>query len=361
MLRPRPSDTAFACLLAVAAQAEVWIAGWWRGPEAVDAVVAAAAPMLLVFARRAPVPVLLAAIGLYTANAIAFGQPASITQAIALFTAIIALAACGGERRWAALPAVLAGLAVANLTDPDPVAPGAWVFPLFFYGLAWLIGSAFRRREREQAVLAEAAVMDERVRIARELHDVVAHGISVMVVQAVGGRAALAAPDHPSSGAFDAIEATGKQSLAEMRRLLGVLRTVDEASTLAPQPGLRELDALVDRARDGGLDVRLAVDGPRRALPAGVDLSAYRVLQEALTNAIKHAGPARVDVRVAYEPGGVAISIADDGPGAGDGHGHGHGLTGMRERVELYGGEMRAGPRDGGGFEVRVRLPVEAG
>ena len=351
--------TILVCLLVIAAQAEVWVAGWWRGPEPADALVAGGAPLLLLLARRHPPAVLLGAVALYSADAIAFGQPASITQAFTLFTATLATAALGGERRWLALPAIPLGLAIANLTDPDPLQPGAWVFPLFFYGLAWLIGRFIRRREREHEGAARAAILDERARIARELHDVVAHGISVMVVQAVGGRAALGQPDHPSSGAFDAIEETGKQSLAEMRRLLGVLRAVEGEAMLVPQPGLRELDALVERAREGGLTVDVEVSGSPRELPPGVDLSAYRVVQEALTNAIKHAGPAKVSLQVAYEPDALAVLVADDGAGGAPINGHGgHGLIGMRERAELYGGDLHAGPRAGGGYEVRVRLPL---
>ena len=358
---PRRADLALALVFAAAGPLEVWVAGWWRGPEAVDAVVAGTAPTALLYARRNPVAALIAAAVLYGADSVAFGSPASITQAFVMFTGMLACAALGDARRWVAIPAAAAGLAVANLTDPDVVQPGNLVFPLFFYGLAWVIGTGIRRREHqarhEQEAVAHAAVLDERVRIARELHDVVAHGISVMVVQAVGGRAALADESHPSSGAFDAIETTGKQSLAEMRRLLGVLRTVGDDSLLVPQPGLRELDALVGSARDAGLKVDVAISGEPRELPPGVDLAAYRVVQEALTNAIKHAGPATVGLNIDYEHDGVAMAVTDDGPGAPNGA-PGHGLTGMRERVALYGGDMQAGARPGGGFEVRVRLPL---
>ena len=371
MARPRPGDAAFALVLVIAAQLEVWMSGWWRGPEAVDAVAASLPPLLLLLARSNPLAALIAAGAVYSADAVAFGQPASITQAFTMFTLTLATAALGGERRWLALPAVAGGLAVANLTDPDPLQPGAWVFPLFFYGLAWVVGGAIRRRdersaqlEREQEAVAHAAVLDERVRIARELHDVVAHGISVMVVQAVGGRASLADEAHPASGAFDAIETTGKQSLAEMRRLLGVLRTVGDDSLLVPQPGLRELEPLVQRARDAGVAVSVTVEGDPVALPAGVDLSAYRVLQEALTNAIKHAAGASVQVVVRYDAQKIALTVADDGDGAaaanGNGNGHGHGLAGMRERVELYGGHLRTGPAPGGGYSVEAVLPLEA-
>ena len=370
MPRPRLVDALVAVALAMTAQAEVWLAeDMWAGPRPITAVVAAVPPLLLMLARRDPLAALAAAWIVYSVDTAIYGTAESgrASEALTIFILVAATAALGGRLRWLALPMSAAGLLVSIVADREGADGGAWIFPLFFFGLAYLVGQAIRSRDArsallldEQETVAHAAVMDERARIARELHDVVAHGISLMVVQAVGGRTALGgASDHPASRAFDAIEETGKQSLAEMRRLLGVLRTVDDGVTLLPQPGLRDLEPLAQRARDAGLDVDVAVTGVATPLPPGVDLCAYRVLQEALTNAIKHARACRVRVHVGYEPNALALEIRDDGGGAAAVNPGGHGLLGMRERIELYGGELRAGREESGGFTVRARLPME--
>jgi signal transduction histidine kinase len=190
------------------------------------------------------------------------------------------------------------------------------------------------------------------------MHDVVAHSVSVMVVQAGGARRIL---DRDPARAVEAaahIEQTGRAALVEMRRLLGVLHAGEEAER-APAPGMRELGALVERSRAAGLPVSLTVDGEPRPLPAGLDLAAYRVLQEGLTNAIKYAHAAPTDVHVRWMPATLELTVADRGPGFGQATG-GHGLVGMRERVRLYGGELWTGRRDGGGFEIRARIPLVA-
>jgi signal transduction histidine kinase len=237
----------------------------------------------------------------------------------------------------------------------------------------WLAGVFVRARrhavalaEHNQALarLAEQAVTAERARIARELHDIVAHHLSVVVLQAAGARAS----GRPADRALEKIEHSGRQALTEMRRLLGMLREPDEEPALAPQPGLGELPALAESVRAAGLPVRLVVDGDGAALPAAVDVSAYRIVQEALTNVLKHAGSARAEVSIGYVDDSVTIEVTDDGPGleAGDlvwaeATQGGRGLTGMRERVALFGGDLRAGPRPDGGFAVRARLPVGDG
>lgn len=207
---------------------------------------------------------------------------------------------------------------------------------------------------------ARQAVLDERTRIAREMHDVVAHGMSVMVVQA--GAASRVVAQHPDQAAeaLDAIERTGRESLTEMRRLLGVLRGADGdgAPVLVPQPGIDDLPALAETFRDTSLDVALDV-GVGEDLPSGLQLSVYRVVQEALTNALRHAGPARATVAVTRRGHVVEVRVDDDGRGAGTAAGSpGHGLAGMRERAALYGGTVDAGPRVGGGFSVVARFPV---
>jgi signal transduction histidine kinase len=224
--------------------------------------------------------------------------------------------------------------------------------------LATLLGERAERAERERELRAREAVADERGRIARELHDVVAHDVSVMVVQAQGAARVLEGGQPEVRQALAAIEVTGREAIDEMRRLLGFLRRGDDELALAPQPSLGELDALVAGVREAGLPVELEVIGEAVALPPGVDLSAYRIVQEALTNALKHAGPARARVVVRYEAEAVELEVSDDGPGVPASNGTGHGLVGMRERVALYGGDLEAGERGEGGWALRARLPL---
>jgi signal transduction histidine kinase len=197
----------------------------------------------------------------------------------------------------------------------------------------------------------------ERGRIARELHDVIAHNISMIVVQA-GAAARVLEGDQPEvTKALGAIEATGRQTVDEMRSLLGVLRRADDGLALAPQPRLDGLEALVMQVREAGLDVELKIEGPPVALPAGIDLSAYRIVQEALTNSLKHANGARACVTVRYDSSAIEIEVQDDGQTAANGNGSGHGLVGMRERVALWGGALTT-ERDEIGWTVRARLPI---
>ena len=203
------------------------------------------------------------------------------------------------------------------------------------------------------------AAAEERARIARELHDVVAHSVSVMVVQAQAADRVLEGDEPAARELLGSIETTGRQALSELRRLLGLLRRF-EAADLAPQPSLRHLDGLVAQVRDAGLPVELVVHGEPPPLPPGVDLSAYRIVQEGLTNALKHAGRAHARVVVRYTPGEIQLEVADDGAGNGVGAAAGHGLAGMRERVAMYGGELESGPGATGGYVLRARLPVGA-
>jgi len=248
--------------------------------------------------------------------------------------------------------------------------------PILFT-LVWIAGRTLRyqqremRAARERARLAEgeretrarSAVAEERQRIARELHDVVAHSISVMTVQAGGVRRLLLPDQAREREALETIEATGREALAEMRRMLGILRQPTDEPTLAPQPSMASLSALVEHVREAGLPVEYRVEGEPIPLPPGVELSAYRIVQEALTNALKYAGPARAEVSVSYGRDALELEIVNDGRVDGDGDGSGHGLIGMRERVAVVGGTLEAGPRpEADGFVVRARLPVkEAG
>ncbi len=239
--------------------------------------------------------------------------------------------------------------------------------------VAWVIGDSMRYRraylrsledraarlERERDAQAQIAAAAERARIARELHDVIAHNVSVMVVQADGASYALRTEPERAGQALAAISQTGRLALAEMRRLLGVLRSGDEQADLAPVPGLDQLRELVDQARTAGMSVSLTLDGPPRPLSEGAELAAYRVVQESLTNTRKHGGlAATARVALRYEPDGLMLQVTDDGLGAAaPSDGPGHGLTGMRERIEMYGGTVQAGPRPGGGYQVTARLP----
>ncbi|GLZ79114.1 two-component sensor histidine kinase [Actinorhabdospora filicis] len=220
--------------------------------------------------------------------------------------------------------------------------------------------------EENQQALAAQAVSDERRRIARELHDVVAHHVSVMGVMATGARRVLANDPRRADEALSTIEDTGRTALREMRRLLDVLRTSDEdAAELTPQPGLSGVQSLVDQVREAGLPVRLLIEGPERELDPGVALSVYRIVQEALTNTLKHGGRAKAEVRIKFGEEELQVEVFDDGRGPRltppvPGERVGHGLVGMRERISLYGGTLRTGPRPGGGFRVYAKIPVDS-
>ena len=242
--------------------------------------------------------------------------------------------------------------------------------------ITWWFGDSVRIRRLREQELAESvvqleldrqenarrAVFDERVRIARELHDVVAHHVSVMGVQAGAARRVLARHPDKAEESLSNIEASSREAVREMHKILGFLRQEREADQLAPQPGMSQLDSLVGQMRDAGLPVELQIEGEERPLPATVDLSAYRIVQEALTNTLRHAGPAKAKVKVAYADRAVDIEVLDDGRGQAtpeQNDSTGHGLIGMRERVALLGGTFQAGHHPGVGFSVRAHLPLD--
>jgi signal transduction histidine kinase len=328
--------------------------------------------------RRFPLAVLATSV----ASGLAFAA-LDLTPDLLWMTLLVAVysAAAYGDR-WISL----AGLVVAELGwVAIQLTPGRFQAPTVLsnalvIGAAWLLGHFVgvrrlnvlqleeRTAELEQAreELARRAVTEERLRLARELHDVVAHAMSVIAVQSgVGAHIANTQPKEAAK-ALAAIEATSRAALEELRRLLGVLRQEDEPpGDLAPVPGLADLDRLLAEVAKAGLAVKLRVNGTRPPLPAGVDLSAYRIIQEALTNVVKHAGPARAQVVVGYRDQDVTVEVIDDGRGAvtsvSDGQaGTGHGLIGMRERVQAFGGDLEVGPRSAGGFRVAARLPLAA-
>jgi len=270
-----------------------------------------------------------------------------------------------------AIVVVCAGVVVSY--DPSE-GPADRIFTTALFVVAWLVGYALRERverseaaeeraaraERERESAARVAVAEERARMAREMHDVVAHAVSVMVLQV--GAVRRRVPESSEEGeTLRNVEHAGRTALAEMRRLLGAMRQGDDLLELTPGPGLDDLEALAGDVRAAGLDVRLHVNGERADLPRSLDLSAYRIVQEGLTNALKHSGGRRADVTVEYAPDQLRVEVRDDGPGGfAKSDGFGHGLIGIGERVKAYGGDMSAFVATSGGFVLRASLPLEA-
>jgi signal transduction histidine kinase len=296
------------------------------------------------------------------------------TQAV--FIAGLAAAFLLGNQREAnrsriGLAIVLGGCAIIVYKDPTHSA-GELVFTPILFALGWLFGFALRERaaqaeaaearashaERERETAARIAVAEERARIARELHDIVAHSVSVMVLQVGAVRHRLPDELTDDRNALQDVEETGRAALSEMRRLLGAMRRDGDGVELTPQPGLHSLEPLLDEIRRAGLAVELHVEGDPVPLPDAIDLSAYRIVQEGLTNALRHAAASRADVVVRYEPDELQIDVRDDGHGPSTSDGLGHGLVGVRERVKLYGGRMSAGSANGHGFILSTVLPL---
>lgn len=269
------------------------------------------------------------------------------------------------------LAVVLGSVATVVYEDPAHT-KGELVFIPLLFALAWLVGLALRERveqteaaearaalaERERELAARVAVAEERARIARELHDIVAHAVSVMVLQVGAVRHRLPGTLGQDRDALEDVEQAGRTALAEMRRLLGAMRNGDDDLELTPQPGLNSLQPLLDEIRRSGLPVELHIEGNPVPLPRAIDLSAYRIVQEGLTNALKHSQATRADVHVRYRPAEIEIEVQDDGRGPSPTDGRGHGLIGIHERVTLYGGQMSAGAADGRGFMLTAHLPL---
>jgi signal transduction histidine kinase len=367
-------DRIVAGCLVVLGQIELWIGNAIPGPKGLAVPIAILMPLTIAFRRRRP---LAAGSTVLIANAVlgsVGGFGTSLAAGVSWMCGIYAIAVWTDRTRFLAGVGVL----VASNWIPYAVQGGdvqttgvfTWV-PILAMVLArgavrgrQLQNEALAARsallERERDLRAHEAVAEERARIARELHDLVAHNVSVMVVQAGAERVALGDEHASTRAALASIEQSGRQALAEARRLLGVLRRNGDGEGLAPQPSIEHIDVLVEQIERAGLPVHLSIEGERAALPAGVDLCAYRIVQEGLTNALKHAGPAHAEVLLRYEPLGLEVEVRDDGRGNGstNGDGAGHGLIGMRERVALYGGSLATGPGDGGGFEIRAHLPL---
>jgi signal transduction histidine kinase len=347
-----------------------------QGSVVLNLLVISAMGLSLLWRRDKPfAPVVVCGIGMPLSAAVLTAPP-YIFVSIAMTSTASYSAGAHLERRLA-----LRGLALVLLSLATVVVifdPSDWFFPITIFGLVpWLAGRTIRnqtmlaRELAEKAELAEhareeeerRAIVSERSRIARELHDVLAHNLSVMVVQAGGARRIVERRPDQATQVADLIERTGREALAELRHLFGPVRHGDGEDLQGPV-GIDRVEELAARARTAGLSVHVHVEGERVRLPTGVDLTAYRVVQEALTNTLKHGGRAQASVTVSYEPNEIVLSIEDDGVGADGSRGElgelggGHGLVGMRERVELYGGLLQAGSRPEGGFAVRARLPT---
>ncbi|MYZ39555.1 sensor histidine kinase [Streptomyces sp. MnatMP-M17] len=358
------------------------------GPRLVAIVTVALLSLSVALRRRAPEKTLLFVLSLGLAQVVldVAANPADFAMLVAIYT----VSAQGGPR-WASQLALTGGLLAAPISqvrwpEAGTSTAGRVVVAVVMgvpFALAWVLGDSVRTRrayfdqleeratrlEKEREAQAKVAVAAERARIARELHDVVAHNVSVMVVQADGAAYVLDAAPDQAKEALETISSTGRQALAEMRRLLGVLRTGDtkEGGEYVPQPDVGQIEELVEKVRGAGLSVDFKIEGTPRPLPSGVELTAYRIVQEALTNSRKHGGPdVGASVRLVYFDDGLGLLVEDDGRGAahelyedGGADGRGHGLIGMRERVGMVGGTLDAGPRPGGGFRISALLPLK--
>jgi signal transduction histidine kinase len=377
---PFTADALLAGLLAVLLLPGIWITPRdvdYRDPDVLAVVLVLAGTLPLAWRRRRTMAALVT-VAIAWVSYIALGY-AEGGSAVPVLVALYTVAAhCPRRPSLLAAGLTAVGVLVALLTTRGDVTPDAFVGNFVIFGTAWILGDNLHHRrvyvtgletraerlEREREEQAQRAVTAERTRIARELHDVVAHSVSVMVVQAGAARRVLRAEPAKAEEALASVEQAGRQSLNELRRLLGVLRRDDDRSFgRTPQPSIEALGELLNSTRKAGLPVHFTVEGTPRPLPPGVDLSAYRIVQEALTNALKHAGPATAAVHLRYDADDLHVVVTDDGRGSGaiaNGDGDGKGLVGMKERVTMCGGELTAGHLPEGGFAIRARLPLQA-
>jgi signal transduction histidine kinase len=331
-------------------------------------------PLVLVLRRRAPLVMAFAMAAVLALHDLLWADEITLAGMAALLIAMYSVAA--HERSLAR--AAAGGLVLGVAANTDLIAGGLghdsfWPFRFLFLAGAWLAGWVVHRRQlqvgelthravllaRDREERAAAAVARERARLARELHDVVAHSVSVMVVQAGAAEQVLGSDPERAREPLRNIQATGRQTVVELRRLLGILRHGDDELATAPRPSLGQLDGLLADARNAGVSVSAAVQGTAVPLPPSIDLSAYRIVQEGLTNVIKHAGHAHAQVLVRYTGHALELQVIDDGPGGPAGQPGGHGLLGVRERVALFGGTFQAGNRAEGGFGLRALLPLD--
>lgn len=360
-------EYAFVLGLGFATQVEIWSQPVLAPDRYAVAAIGLGMTAVLLFRRRAPLLTLAAAVIASRLEIVAVSvdrDDAPLMTVILYMVAIYSSAVHTRGRSYLLATLLVTGFHLQILWfDPANANVTGFVFVGIFSWGPFLAGTAIRhRRQREELLVrqrderARQAVADERIRIARELHDVVAHAIGVIVLQARGARRSLTDDPDDAVDALNAIEHTATEALNEMRHLLAILRS-DEVTTLAPQPSLAHLDTLVGNVQRSGLSVEVRIQGEPRELSPGLDASAYRIVQEALTNAIKHAGQCKAVVTVRYHDDTVDIDVADDGLGTAGGEA-GHGLMGMRERAAVFGGTIDAGPRHGGGYAVHAHLPT---
>jgi signal transduction histidine kinase len=376
---PSGLDWLVAFALVVIALLEV-AGGVLPGPIGVAAAVQVAMILPVAFRRVAPLRAVAFSAAVFFLYAIAYAAAGGSAADVALLLLLVYSVGRHTEGRKLLAGAVILLLFTAGLLAGAGLlfSLGDWAYVLILVGGTLGLGMVLRvqtersialavaadRARRMQEATAQAAVHEERARIARELHDVVAHNVGLIVLQAGGARSVLATDPERARTALRQVEETGRQTLTEMRHLVGILRE-DEDEERQPLPRLERLPALVDEARAGGLTVELAVEGAPVELPAGLELAAYRLIQEALTNVRKHAPTSHVQVRLGYEPDRLRIEVSDDGGSTGaaaaparDASDSGHGLIGMRERVQVYGGRMQTRSMPGGGFRVEAVLPL---
>jgi signal transduction histidine kinase len=366
--RPPLADVLLAAVLA--AVKLTMVATSWQidgGSRPLTYVAALLLTLPLAWRRVAPLPSASIVFAALAGEGLLLGFSHGVVALDAILVASYSVAAHSDEQR-AAVAGLVWGLVcgVTSTGDQPGGKLGNLVVGAALFLVPWFAGLALRsqrllaaRLQHEQGERARAAVAQERVRIARELHDEVAHSVTVIAVQADAAEGALAVDPELARAPVEAIKHTARGALVEMRRLLGALRESDGDLALAPQPRLADLGRLVEQARAAGVETELRVEGEPQALSPGLDLSAYRILQEALTNVLKHAHASHAVVVLRYGSGELELEVLDDGEGGLGAESGGHGLLGIRERVELYDGRLSAGKREGGGYVLRARLPVE--
>jgi len=408
---PVLGDRLLAVGLGVAGEVALWVGGapaHTRSPDTIAAVLVLVQTLPLAWRRQHPDRAL-RIIGAATVVGTIARYPTNL-DAVSALIALYSFAAHRPSRSQAwpavvAAAAVIASIAWVDLRSDRTTHQADYAWAAAVFTMAWVVGNHLRSRRADAATLAERveraerdrvleaqrAVAEERARIARELHDVVAHALGMIAMQAGGAERVADLNPADAKEILRSVAETSREALGEMRRMVGVLRNDEDGAELAPQPSVADLGSLVDHVRSVGLDTSLRVEGAPRGVPTVVELSAYRIVQEALTNTLKHAGPARAQVIVRWRPNDVELEVIDDGRGAaawpvievelagvpalgareaepgsagrpnpvpGRCNGDGHGLIGMRERVSMLGGDLAAGPRPGGGFGVRARLPL---